>query len=295
MGWQILEDLGRRQIQREIDLCAYPKWSSLCLLRQARLPVLRACCVRPDSTERELEEALRNFSARIGSTRLLVRSDGGRERSPYFIGGNTLSDDRLFMTTRSLLREGRAVILLESTDRLRNRLTASIGLDRGTQFGHIVIEILGPGFDVGDLTRGGLTPAATIVWQGVKWTSYERPLWSDLNVWYERRPAALQTKRDERMSCIGQRILVAAGLTPRSLDASETEDWLRSHGYIHLWQALDGGLVASNLHRWIDDAQFIASIHPNRRWASLCLTFSDLGDGRCAYWDVVDAHGKFAW
>lgn len=69
----------------------WPKWSSMCLLRLLDQPVLNACCVAPGQPRHALRAGIRELAAAIGSTKLMLRSDGGIETHQYYRGGNTLT------------------------------------------------------------------------------------------------------------------------------------------------------------------------------------------------------------
>jgi hypothetical protein len=271
----------------------------MCQLRLLGNPVLNGVCVTPDTDTTSLRTAIVALAEATGAAKLMVRSDGGVETRAYYRGGNSLSIHQIEPHAAGLLAAGRAVILLEPTNRFTNQLSALLCMDRAApeQPGAFTVETLGPGYDVGDLTRGGIRPQVTISIAGVTWHRYNKPWWADLHVTRDLSPAAEHTRRQARLQRLASHIRTATG--PTSLDeqdqASAAAQWLRAHGHLDLWRDTDPTLRAvRSVPAWFDVAFLIAATHPNRNWRCLAASLSDLGAGRVVYWDIVDAAHKYA-
>lgn len=170
--------------------------------------------------------------------------------------------------------------------------------DSHTQTGTFTIEALGPGYDVADLTRGGIPPKVTVT-ADIDWASYPDLWWSDLHLTADTTPGAEQHRRNLRLTRITTDILTDTGhltdlTTTSGGEAAAAEAWLTDHGYRHLWQDHDtAAAVARRARRWFEDAFLIANCHPRRDWTCLATATSDLG-GRVIFWDIVDGRRKYA-
>jgi hypothetical protein len=278
----------------------YPKWATMCQLRRIGLPVLNAVLLTPGQRHRELEAAITAMAAATGRDQLMVRSDGGAEAHRYYKGGNTFQLDGAATRAAGLLEAGRAVILMEPTNRFTNRLTALLRMDRDSRGrdGTFTAEALGPGYDVADLTRGGIPPQVTVT-VDVAWPAYPDLWWSDLRMTTNTSPEAEHDRRTRRLARIADDILTDTGnLASPSMTTGEqaaiAEAWLRERGHDQLWQDYDTATaVARRIRRWFDDAFMIAACHPRRGWTCLATATSDLGDRR-VFWDIVDGSRKYA-
>ncbi|MGH3253099.1 MAG: hypothetical protein ACRDOI_43750, partial [Trebonia sp.] len=278
----------------------YPKWATMCQLRRLGLPVLDAVLITPGQGRQALDAAVTVLTAATGQDRLMVRSDGGTETRRYYKGGNTFPLGDAASKAAGLLETGRAVILMEPTNRFTNRLTALLRMDRSGsgRDGTFTVEALGPGYDVADLTRGGIPPQVTVTAQ-IDWSVYPDLWWSDLHLISDTSQDAERDRRTRRLARIAADILIDTGhLTGPPMTTAEqaaaAETWLRDHGCDQLWNQRDtAAAVARRARRWFDDAFMIASYHPRRDWTCLATATSDLGD-RAIYWDIVDGRHKYA-
>jgi hypothetical protein len=278
----------------------YPKWASMCQLRRIGLPVLDAVLVIPGQDRRTLAAAIAALTAATGHDQVLIRSDGGTETRRYYKGGNTFPAGMAASKAAGLLEAGRAVIVMEPTNRFTNRLTALLRMDRagpGTD-GTFTIEALGSGYDAADLTRGGIPPQVTVI-ADVGWSAYPDLWWADMRMTTDISPAAEEGRRRQRLARIAADVLTDTGhlsdtQTGGTGQAEAAEAWLRERGYDHLWAPCDiAAAVARRARRWFDDAFMIAACHPDRGWTCLATATSDLG-GRTVYWDIVDGSRKYA-
>lgn len=286
----ILNTLPSDVLHREAVATNFPKWNTLCLLRSVGLPTLNAAFLPPGMSRSETAALVERFATTLGSDRLLVRSDGGREAGRYFRGGNTLPLNRVVETAITLLNQERAVILLEPTNRFTNRLAANFRADSDGKF---AIEVLGPGYDVADLNRGG-TPAHYRIYGEVDgWDVYQSLSISDIR----GVPSSIdeETRRQGRLTDMGMNILPGMGEIVTGSPAVFSENWLRSKGYDDLWRPWRFELTLTQVQSWYEDAFLVANLVGRfRKWKVLVLTLSKLHDSRLLYWDVVDASTKFA-
>jgi hypothetical protein len=270
----------------------YPKWSTMCLLRQLGYPVLNACCIHPTDGAL-LHDAIRRLSAAAGTDRLLLRSDGGVEATQYYRGGNTFPISQLEPRAAALLHAGRAVILTEPTNRFTNRLSVVIRIDRDHRHGRgsFILEALGPGYDVSDLNRGGIQPQLTVAIHDIDWAHYRELWWSDLHVTLRMSADAEQRRRHQRLLRLATDILPDTGQAPAG-DPATAQAWLLARGHLGLWQPWDPMSVIRGMRRWYDDACILGNALKARDWRCLSLPVSNLGHGRTVYWDIVDGQHK---
>jgi hypothetical protein len=277
----------------------YPKWATMCRLRRLGLPTLDAVLVTPYQDDPTLGWAVAALAEVTRQDRLMIRSDGGTETHRYYRGGNTFPLERASTRAAELLKAGRAVILMEPTNRFTNRLSAIVRLDRDARHrcGAFTVEALGPGYDVADLTRGGIMPQVTVTAEA-DWSAYHDLWWSDLHMSTDIKREAEGRRRRQRLSRIATDILTDTGhlVSPSATmeeQAAEAETWLREHGYCQLWGKHDVPQdVTRRIRRWFDDAFMIALDHPRSSWTCLATAVSDLGD-RCVFWDIVDGSSKY--
>ncbi len=289
----LLHELDDRALARVAADRRYPKWSTMCLLRQLGYPVLNACCIHPTDGAL-LHEAVRRLSTAAGTDRLLLRSDGGVEATQYYRGGNTFPLSQLEPRAAALLHAGRAVILTEPTNRFTNRLSAVIRVDRDRRHGRgsFILEALGPGYDVSDLNRGGIQPQLTVAVHDLDWGRYRELWWSDLHVTVRMSADAERRRRDQRLLRLANDILPDTSEAPPAGEPATAKAWLQARGYLGLWQPWDPMAVIRGIRRWYDDAFILGNALNARDWRCLSLPVSNVGHGRTVYWDVVDGQHK---
>jgi hypothetical protein len=291
----LLHDMDQPALDRAGRDRVYPKWATLCLLRSLGHPVLNASCITPSQGLDVVQSVAQRLCAASNTNRLLLRSDGGIEKRPYYRGGSTFEIDALLSRAARLFNLGRAVILMEPTNRFTNRLSATIRIDRSDRqhVGGVVIEVLGPGFDVSDLTRGGVMPQLRLLAEHVNWECYEEPWWSDFRSTVLMSPQMERRRRGQRLARLAHELLVGQGELLPGAPISAAASWLRERGYDALWDSFSPLTAARELARWYDDAFLVANALLGRPWRCLALSFSRLGDNRPVYWDVIDGHNKF--
>jgi hypothetical protein len=276
----------------------WPKWSTMCQLRLLQNPVLNAVRVTPGAGRAQLRAAIGVMAEATRTSTLMVRSDGGVETRAYYRGGNSFSLGEIESHAAQLLSAGRAVILLEPTNRFTNQLSVLLRMDRPApgQPGTFTVEALGPGFDLGDLTRGGIQPQVRVSLDDVTWHRYDQPWWADMHVTRNMSPRAQHDRRQARLRGVAPHIRSMANLA-FSYDedpANVAATWLRRNGHLDLWRDTDPTLrIIRAIPSWFEAAFLIAAAHHNRNWRCLATSLSDLGD-RVVYWDVVDGARKYA-
>ena len=128
----------------------------------------------------------------------------------------------------------------------------------------------------------------------VDWSEYRELWWSDFRLIRHMSSASESIRKLRRMSLLAAHVLSETGYLSAQATATDTEAWLRKHGYIHLWEGQDiAGAVARRVSGWFDVAYLVAACHPNRGWTCLATATSDLGDRRWVFWDVVDGKHKY--
>ncbi|HET8682444.1 MAG TPA: hypothetical protein VFM54_11300 [Micromonosporaceae bacterium] len=296
---QLLHTLDRNALAAAAINRRWPKWSTMCLLRLLDNPVLNGVCVTPDTDISALRMSIMSLVEATGAHQLMIRSDGGLETHAYYRGGNSFPIHQVEPHAVSLLSIGRAVILLEPTNRFTNQLSALLRMDRPgrRQPGTFTVEALGPGYDVGDLTRGGIRPQVSVSIVEVTWHRYEQPWWLDLHVTRDLAPGAEHSRRQARLRRVAPHIRALTEPSPPDEQdpASTAAEWLRANGHLDLWRGIDPTLrTVRSVPAWFDVAFLIAAAHPNRTWSCLATSLSDLGKGRIVYWDIVDGARKYA-
>lgn len=297
---RLLLSLDAGELERAATDQRYPKWSTMCLLRLHAFPVLNACHVLPVQPPPALHAAIRALTTALGIEQLTLRSDGGIESTRYYRGGNTFAGRDLEQRAAALLAAGRSVLLLEPTNRFTNRLAVLLRLDRppgpAGRGGEFIIEALGPGYDVADLTRGGIAAQVTITIAGIDWARYEEPWWRDLQIARDLDPASETARRRQRLERLATQVLADTGELPAGgqSGADAAEHWLRGRGYLDLFTSNDPTMtVIGNAKSWFEDAFVLAQAQPNRGWQCLATAISDIGGGRTVFWDLIDGGRKY--
>jgi hypothetical protein len=285
----VLSGLDRSELEEQARSSCFPKWATLCLLRAAGLPTLDACYIRPTTTSQPVRAILKAFADRLNATSLLVRSDGGIERQAYYKGGSSVPIDVAVELCSRLLGEGRAVIAMEPTNRFNNRLTGNVLADkRGT----LVVELLGPGYDVGDLNRGGIRPQLTIQASVKSWDRFAQLGRSDIIVSTDFGATSERRRVAERLHRLGTDVLPAMGLSVNPPIERFVQAWLVANGQSALWEEWRPTITIHEIRTWHEQAFMIGLAYP-RRWNTLVYSFSRLENRRLIYWDVVDGARKY--
>lgn len=268
----------------------FPKWNTLCLLRKLGLPTLDGALLLPSTSRSLVGSTIDEFASLLGVKRLLVRSDGGREDSGYYKGGNTLPLTEVVDLTVTLLQSQRAVILLEPTNRFQNKLTVNF---LATRQGAFVVEILGPGYDTADLNRGGIPPQYTVHGDVGGWSEYR--ILSILDVRGVPNEYDQAERRQARLRNLGTTTLPGSGIEVQGDPAAFAEGWLQRMGYRDLWRPWQFSFDLSQIQRWYEDAFLVASyLTGNRHWEAFVLSRSVLADSRRIYWDIAEPSTKFS-
>jgi hypothetical protein len=286
----ILSKLPSSVLEHEAQSTAYPKWNTLCLLRHLQMPTLDAAFLHPCLSMAAAEVIIEEFMVLHKLDYVLVRSDGGKEVSQYYRGGNSLPLNTTIQVVASLLRDKRAVIILEPTNRFTNRMAVNfLAVNASNSF---IIEILGPGYDVADLNRAGTLAQCSIYGYVSDWETHNdigiadvRCLRSDLDD---------DIRRQARLLDIGTKILPNMNISVVGSPVLYAKKWLLCNGYNELWWPWHFEFTLSQVQSWYDNAFVVAAfISRHRRWKNFVLSWSLLHDFRCVYWDVAEPNTKF--
>ena len=285
---KILSCLSTTCLEKEAQSSAFPKWATSCAFKLLNMPTLDAAYLAPGAPNKDIVETVSAFSELLRVRNLLVRSDGGTEIKNYPRGGATLPLARVVEVSSQLLQTGRAVILKEPTNRFDNKLTINLMLNPTD----LICEILGPGYDLGDLNRGGILPQYIIRLPIATWHRHEEIRLSDVNVTQLRDQDEL--RRQSRLLNIGLNILPSMFMEVTDPPAEFAERWLRDQSNDALWKPWQLRMRLPQIRRWYDDAFSIADYFSKRgTWKCLVLGGSTLPDGRFIYWDVVNGSDKW--
>lgn len=286
----ILSQLTGGELEAEASESRFAKWATPCLLRALDLPTLDAVKIPLGSSRNIVSAIAKDFSKLIGTERLMVRSDGGVETRNYFRGGVSLDLDKAIEIAATLATD-RLTLFLEPTNRFANLFTMNLLLVRG---GGFAIEVLGPGYDVSDLNRGGVPPHCVITSSAFTWDEYLELRLTDVRV--KMHPSTVDDRRRARLLNIGQSILPNMGIHADATRPEKfAEDWLRAHNLDFLWRPWQFELDLSRVQRWYEDAFLVANrVRKQSNWTALVLSASVLPGGRFIYWDVVDGAKKWA-
>ncbi|MCJ7633142.1 hypothetical protein MUP77_12220 [Candidatus Bathyarchaeota archaeon] len=136
-----------------IDLDGYWKFQSILYLKKLGLPVLDG--IIATRWNDEVHSAIINFCRHNGWDALLLRHDKKPERPPYPMGGYLVPLEEIQKEASKYFEIGRILFLLEPCSSFDNsyNINALFENDHG-----LLLEIVGPGFDAGDLQRGYMTP-----------------------------------------------------------------------------------------------------------------------------------------
>jgi len=228
--------------------------------------------------------------------RVLIRSDGGHESAKYLHGGTALDPASALALGDSCLLQRRAVIVLEEVDRLSNVVAAAIRVDRASRESSLVsftVEALGSGFDVADLSRGGIAPAMRAVGATGRIGDYSKPRASDYRVEWAVDPRSIDERFHRRLAFLGRLVIPVLDPSFHNVDSWAAAEWLSSRGYLGLWRPLERECMVRALPA-LQDAMCLVLAEYRYRWRCLSLSYSRFDGGRVAFWDVVDGERKFS-
>lgn len=286
-----LADLAPEELLSEARRGGHAKWTTPCLLRAVGLRTLNACYIPPGIDRSEVCCAAHQFAKKYNVDRLLVRSDGGSEIGQYYRGGHSLAVMDATAIASRLHESGRAVLFMEPTNRFINQLSVNL---LATRPGTLVIEVLGPGYDVSDLNRGGIRPQVTLTASRMNWDQFETLQRSDLAISCDMSSRSEQFRRRQRLEFVAKQCLPSLGVEVGQAPIETAAKWLQDKGYVGLWCDWRPHITLAQLRAWHEGCFMLGMLHHNRNWHAICCSASDLGDGRFVFWDVVDASSKFS-
>ena len=286
---KVLSSLEKERLENEVYSSTFPKWKTMCLLKLLSLPVLDGVFIPPNSSKHKIKKVAEYFMSLNKVDRLLIRSDKPKEHGKYFRGGFSLGIERATYLASKLSSQGRAIVLMEPTNRFINLLSVVFLMDKKGSF---VIEVLGPGFEVGDLNRGLITPQIIVNGNFINWERYENITQNNIKIInkFDNNKECI-TRRLKR---IGNEILPLMGIEINGSAENFARKWLKKMGYDILMKDCNPMLDFSIIKNWYDDAFLVGNyLLKFYTWQNLVLSGSDLGDGRFVWWDVVDPKIKF--
>ena len=141
-------------IQSKFDMSKYPKLASIIRLRAAGLPTLPGFVV--DDLTQETLDYLRIWNAGLNAERLSLRFDSpSPEDHKRLMGSNPTLEELSQMD--SFFKPPVIGIIMAENDRFNQDHSV---LTRFSE-SHLLCEIVGPGFDAADITRGNVSPHET--------------------------------------------------------------------------------------------------------------------------------------
>jgi len=285
---KFVQSLNEDALYQEFLLSTYPKWGTLCLLRYLKLRTLECALITPGTDPISIFRAIETFMDGQQIDRVLVRTDGGKEKQGYLRGGNSFDSERARSFVQNVI-DTRAVLLMTPTNRFTNTLSVNLGMDRTGVF---IIEVLGAGFDVSDLNRGVTPPALSLRCTNVDWDTFEYP--SKLLI--ERRENAdVITLRALRLKRLGEELLPAIGINVQGDPAVFAESWLLQKGYGQLLNCTTPHIGYKDICKFYEVAYLIVSAYGKTfRWKQISVSCSQHSGGEeWTYWDIVDPQRKF--
>jgi hypothetical protein len=284
----LLSSLSEDQLWNEFLNSPFPKWGSLCLLKYLEMPVLDAAYVHPKASKDEVLQIIGKFTHLYNIENLLIRSDGGRESGRYIRGGNSLKINNALALINTIQSNNRAVILMRPTNRFTNKLALNFHLDHS---GIFRLEALGPGFDVGDLNRGLLSPEISIVVNNVDWLNYDliNPFYTSIRI------SPIERIRELRLQRIGEELLPAIGITSNNPPALLAKQWLEQNGYNAIFLDQRPNIEFWKIQKFFNIAFIVGSFYRCKvQWDNLVISASDLGDKNdLVFWDISNPKEKF--
>jgi hypothetical protein len=157
--------------------------------------------------------------------------------------------------------------------------------------GQLTIEVLGPGYDLADLARSGVQPQARIEVRNIDWDQPEA-LWPH-DVVVTVVDASVTARVEARLDFIAAHCLPGQPAADKFTRVQRARAWLSERGHGELFEPFDLGHALRQLPAWHRDAFSIVAGMPHAGWTCLATGWSDLGEGRNVYWDIIDGRSKY--
>jgi hypothetical protein len=151
----ILTKENIENLRRFFKTDGYYKTKGMICLKMLNLPSLDGIIITKwsEKTRRELCDYLGKKNLK----EVVVRTDAKYEMGKAPRGGCLVGISNIEEEIKKCLNEGRIVILLEPRNRFDNLYGINILFDSILFPRNIYLEVVGPGFDVSDITRGDIT------------------------------------------------------------------------------------------------------------------------------------------
>lgn len=279
--------LSKEELWNQFIHSIYPKWSTLCFLKYLEYNILPAYLLEPNIKSTELENIVIDFANSIRSNQLLIRTDGGKEIGSYPKGGNSLTVENVLPFVQNILSNNRAVILMKPTNRFTNKLAINFLLDKS---GSLIIDILGPGFDVSDLNRGIISPEISISIDHVNWYQFEKPHPLFIKI---KTTTNKEKLISQRLFRIGTELLPAIGIKLNEPILESAEKWLITNQFTELLHKATVTVTYKKILHWYEDLLYLGMLYNLKMsWKNLVISASNL-DKELTYWDISNPTEKF--
>lgn len=270
--------------------CPYPKFATLCELRILGAPTLDAVLFPPSQwphLRNEWWRDLTEFATSMGLSKVMVRTDGSRERRAYIRGGNSfaISDARQFIL--EVMKVDRAAIVLEPTNRLANR--CAISLVVGTD-GQWHAETLGSGYDTADLQRGDVPAEFICTGLPMRINQFARLSHHKPNI-RVHEDVTRETRVKARLATLATHVLPMLGFQG---DNDEAAAFLVRHGHQALFRKDPPRFPFASFSRVFEIGQMTFNWrHVHHRCNDFVISAAVIEDGRLVFWDIVDGTKKW--
>lgn len=144
-----------------LKICGYQKIKSLIYLKMLNFHTLDGIIVL--NWNEQIEKKVVSFFMSKGVSQVVVRTDAKYEVGPAPRGGYLVRLSEIKDEVKNYLDMKRIVILLEPRNRYNNLYGINILFDRELFPRNIYLEVVGPGFDISDISRGDITPHERIM------------------------------------------------------------------------------------------------------------------------------------
>jgi hypothetical protein len=292
MSRDVIFDIEARPVPE--PLVGYNKVASIYELRQLGLPTLNGIVVT--AWNNAVARQVSDYIAKQGWPQIMVRSDKRPETLDNPRGGYLFDIHSLPEVLAPLFAAGRIVILLEPANRYDNLYGINALFSSGSD--EVVLEVVGPGFDVTDINRGDLSPHERI----------------DIAIRNERvrarvlrRTQVTQAEYEDsvfhRLTKIGREVLSRQGIakewSTHSTDLKTVGwDFLQESGYSLLNRSQYKPLPDAYLVRLVgylrDLPWRIAETGADTHYATSVSLLRPSEAPRFIFWDVVRPSRKYA-
>lgn len=138
-----------------------------------------------------------------------------------------------------------------------------------------------------------MQPQARIEVRNIDW-GHPEALWPH-DVVVTVVDASVTARVEARLDFIAAHCLPAQPAVDKLTRVQRARTWLSARGHGELFEPFDLGHALLQLPAWHQDAFSIVTGMPHAGWTCLATGWSDLGEGRTVYWDIIDGRSKYGW